>query len=130
MVFDAPAIERLDIPAYNWWNECLHGVGRAGVATVFPQAIGLAATWNSDLMHRIATNMFHPEHKQVVFVPRLGTPSQFTDPSYHLPHYYELWARWADKDNEFWYEAAAASREFFKKGRSPRDWGDARLCQL
>lgn len=55
MVFDAPAIERLDIPAYNWWNECLHGVARAGVATVFPQAIGLAATWNPDLVHRIAT---------------------------------------------------------------------------
>jgi beta-glucosidase len=55
MVFDAPAIERLGIPAYNWWNECLHGVGRAGVATVFPQAIGLAATWNPDLIHQIAT---------------------------------------------------------------------------
>ncbi len=55
MVFDAPAIERLDVPKYNWWNECLHGVGRAGVATVFPQAIGLAATWNPDLMHQMAT---------------------------------------------------------------------------
>ena len=44
MVYDAPAIERLGIPAYNWWNECLHGVGRAGVATVFPQAkIGRAS---------------------------------------------------------------------------------------
>ncbi len=55
MVFDAPAIERLGIPQYTWWNESLHGVGRAGVATVFPQAIGLAATWNPDLMHQIAT---------------------------------------------------------------------------
>jgi len=54
MVHDAPAIERLGIPAYNWWNECLHGVARAGAATVFPQAIGLAATWNPDLVHRIA----------------------------------------------------------------------------
>jgi len=54
MVFDAPAIERLDIPEYNWWNECLHGVGRAGLATVFPQAIGLAATWNPHLLHRLA----------------------------------------------------------------------------
>jgi beta-glucosidase len=54
MVYDAPAIERLGIPQYNWWNECLHGVGRAGVATVFPQAIGLAATWNPDLVHQIA----------------------------------------------------------------------------
>ena len=55
MGYGAPAIERLGIPAYNWWNECLHGVARAGVATVFPQAIGLAATWNTDLIHRIAT---------------------------------------------------------------------------
>ncbi len=54
MVHDAPAIERLGIPEYNWWNECLHGVARAGVATVFPQAIGLAATWNADVVHRIA----------------------------------------------------------------------------
>src|SRR5579859_403409 len=50
----APAIPRLGIPAYNWWNEALHGVARAGHATVFPQAIGLAATWDTDLMHRIA----------------------------------------------------------------------------
>ena len=42
MVYQSPAIERLGIPAYNWWNEALHGVARAGVATVFPQAIGLA----------------------------------------------------------------------------------------
>jgi beta-glucosidase len=55
MVYDAPAIERLEIPAHNWWNECLHGVGRAGVATVFPQAIGLAATWNIDLLGQVAT---------------------------------------------------------------------------
>ena len=44
--FDAPAIPRLGIPAYNWWNEALHGVARAGTATVFPQAIGMAATWD------------------------------------------------------------------------------------
>jgi beta-glucosidase len=50
----APAIPRLGIPAYNWWNEGLHGVARAGTATVFPQAIGLAATWDTDLMHRVA----------------------------------------------------------------------------
>ena len=50
----APAIARLNIPAYDWWNEALHGVARAGEATVFPQAIGLAATWDTDLMSRIA----------------------------------------------------------------------------
>lgn len=55
MLHGAPAIPRLGIPAYNWWNECLHGVARAGVATVFPQAIGLAAMWNTKRMHEIAT---------------------------------------------------------------------------
>jgi beta-glucosidase len=50
----APAIPRLNIPAYDWWNEALHGVARAGEATVFPQAIGMAATWDTDLMHRVA----------------------------------------------------------------------------
>lgn len=48
------AVERLGIPEYDWWNECLHGVGRAGRATVFPQAIGLAATFDEDLVHRVA----------------------------------------------------------------------------
>ena len=48
-LYDAPAIPRLGVPAYNWWNECLHGVARAGLATVYPQAIGLAATWDVDL---------------------------------------------------------------------------------
>lgn len=57
MQYDAPAIERLGIPAYNWWNECLHGVGRAGLATVFPQAIGMAASWNDTLMHQVATTI-------------------------------------------------------------------------
>src|ERR1044071_1973965 len=44
LMSDSPGIERLDVPRYNWWNESLHGVARAGRATVFPQAIGLAAT--------------------------------------------------------------------------------------
>ncbi len=54
MMNAAPAIPRLGIPAYDWWNEALHGVARAGLATVFPQAIGLAATWDTALEHRIA----------------------------------------------------------------------------
>lgn len=55
MMYDSPAIERLDVPAYNWWNECLHGVARAGRATVFPQAIGMAATFDEDLIYRVST---------------------------------------------------------------------------
>lgn len=52
--FDAPAIERLGIPAYNWWNESLHGVARGGTATVFPQAIGMAAMFDDELLEKIA----------------------------------------------------------------------------
>jgi len=54
LLHEAPAIERLGIPSYNWWNECLHGVARAGIATIFPQAIGLAATFDQGLVGRIA----------------------------------------------------------------------------
>ena len=54
-VHAARAIPRLGVPEYNWWNECLHGVGRAGVATVFPQAIGMAASFDEELMGRVAT---------------------------------------------------------------------------
>lgn len=55
LMHTAPAIERLGVPAYNWWNECLHGVGRAGRATVFPQAIGMAASFDPELMQQVGT---------------------------------------------------------------------------
>src|SRR5215471_19815037 len=55
MMNAAPAIKRLDVPEYNWWNECLHGVARSGLATVFPQAIGLGATWDQGMMLRVST---------------------------------------------------------------------------
>ena len=55
MRYDAPEIKRLGVPAYNWWNECLHGVARAGEATVFPQGIGMGATWNAPLIFEMGT---------------------------------------------------------------------------
>ena len=55
MLDQSPAIARLGIPAYSWWNEALHGVGRSAPATVFPQAIGLGATFDSELALREAT---------------------------------------------------------------------------
>jgi len=54
MKYDSPAIERLGIPAYNWWNEALHGVARIGMATVFPQAISMAASFNAELLYEVA----------------------------------------------------------------------------
>ena len=52
-IYQSPAIERLGIKAYNWWNEALHGVARAGTATVFPQAVGMAAAFDEDLMEQV-----------------------------------------------------------------------------
>jgi beta-glucosidase len=57
LVHVADSIPRLGVPAYNWWNEGLHGVARAGVATVFPQAIGMAATFDEPLMHQIGSTI-------------------------------------------------------------------------
>jgi len=55
MLDNAPGLPHLGVPPYGWWNEALHGVARAGVATVFPQAIGLAADWDTDLLHEVAS---------------------------------------------------------------------------
>jgi oligosaccharide reducing-end xylanase len=67
----------------------------------------------------IATDLFDPAAKQVVFVPS-GRNSTFTDPSYHLPAYYELWADWAAEDNAFWKDAATVSRAFFHQAADPQ----------
>lgn len=66
----------------------------------------------------VITNMFSKKEKQVVFVP-VGNADDFTDPSYHLPHFYES-ARWADRNNQFWCEAATTSRQFLKKVVHPK----------
>lgn len=67
---------------------------------------------------KVVTNMFNKRWKQVVFVPA-GEADDFTDPSYHLPHFYELWKLWADTNQHFWGEAAVASRAFLKKAVHP-----------
>src|SRR5256884_2482136 len=69
MMDRGPAIDRLAIPEYNWWNEGLHGVARSGLATVFPQAIGFAATWDSSLVFRMASvisDEFRAKHEDYV----------------------------------------------------------------
>ncbi|MFC1642700.1 glycoside hydrolase family 3 C-terminal domain-containing protein [Myxococcota bacterium] len=83
---EAPAIRRLGIPAYNWWNEALHGVARAGTATVFPQSIGLAATWNPDLMKRMAVaiaNEGRAKHHESI---RHGDRSLYTGLTFFGPN--------------------------------------------
>ena len=84
------------------------------------QAILYTMLHKEDTKSDLATNMFDAETKQVVFVPKIGRASTYTDPSYHLPAYYELWARWASHDNQFWSDAAQVSREYFKKAANPQ----------
>ncbi len=86
MLFDAPAIERLDVAKHNWWNECLHGVGRAGVATVFPQAIGLAATWNPDLIHQVATTISDEARAKHHEADRRGIREIYTGLTFWTPN--------------------------------------------
>jgi oligosaccharide reducing-end xylanase len=64
------------------------------------------------------TNIFNKKAKQVVFVPS-GEADDFTDPSYHLPHFYELWTRWADKESQFWKDVTDTSRAYLKRAVHP-----------
>ena len=75
---DAPAIPRLGVPAYEWWNEALHGVARAGAATVFPQAIGLAATFDVPLMTEVATAISDEGARQAPRVRRAAGSASAT----------------------------------------------------
>ena len=86
MLHEAPAIDRLGVPEYNWWNECLHGVARAGVATVFPQAIGLAATWDTALIKTVATAISdegRAKHRDAV---RRGNRAQYFGLTFWTPN--------------------------------------------
>lgn len=69
--------------------------------------------------HGNVTDMFNKKNRLVVFVP-VTQADRFTDPSYQLPGYYELWARWADRDNNFWREAADSSRQLLKNAANPK----------
>jgi oligosaccharide reducing-end xylanase len=79
--------------------------------------------------HDGVTNMFNGKEHLVVFVPDVQS-SEFTDPSYQLPHFYELWARWTDKDKQFWCDAAAASRRLLKNAADSTTGLTPDYCQF
>jgi len=83
---DAPGIERIGLPAYNYWNEALHGVARMGLATVFPQAICLAATFDVDLMHRVATAISDEGRCKYAAAQREGTSTWYAGLTYWSPN--------------------------------------------
>ena len=83
---ESPAISRLGIPAYNWWNEALHGVARAGEATVFPQAIGLAATFNDSLVEEVAKTISTEARAKYNLASASGNRSQYLGLSFWSPN--------------------------------------------
>lgn len=86
MLYNSPAIERLGIPEYNWWNECLHGVGRAGNATVFPQAIGMAATFNEDLIFEVSSAISDEARAKHNAAINKGNRRQYTGLTFWTPN--------------------------------------------
>ena len=83
---DAPAVKRLGIPAYNWWNEALHGVARNGRATVFPQAIGLAASWNRALAHEVADAISTEARAKHHYAARRDSHQQYQGLTFWTPN--------------------------------------------
>lgn len=84
--YNSPAISRLGIPAYNWWNEALHGVARFGRATVFPEPIGMAATFDPDLIFRVAdaiSDEVRAKHNAAI---QIGSTAQYTGLSVWAPN--------------------------------------------
>ena len=86
MLANSPAVEHLGIPAYHWWNECLHGVARAGRATVFPQAIGMAAAFDPDLMYRVGQTIAEEGRAKYNAAVRSGLRGQYRGLTYWTPN--------------------------------------------
>jgi beta-glucosidase len=126
MMNAAPGIPRLGIPQYDWWNECLHGVGRAGIASVFPQAIGLAATWNTALMHRVATVISDEARAKHHEAPRKGVHDIYYGLTFWSPNINQFrdprWGRGQETYGEDPYLTARMGVAFVKglQGDDPK----------
>ena len=86
MMNNTPAIPRLHIPEYNWWNECLHGVARSGIATIFPQPIGMAATFDDGLVHQAAIAISDEARAMYNAAMKKGYHAQFGGLSFWTPN--------------------------------------------
>jgi beta-glucosidase len=118
MLHDAPAVTRLGIPAYNFWSEGLHGVARAGVATVFPQAIGLAATWSPRRLHAVAVTIADEARAKHHEFARQGSHGIYEGLTYFSPNVNVFrdprWGRGQETYGECPYLTARMAVEFCK----------------
>lgn len=83
---DSPAIERLGIPAFNWWSEALHGVGRNGIATIFPACIGMASSFDDDMIESVFTAVGDEARAKNTLARRNGNPGQYRGISFWTPN--------------------------------------------
>jgi len=86
MVHNSKAIERLGVPSYNWWNEALHGVARNGKATVFPQAIGMAATFDNTLIKKVASTISDEARAKHHTAIKLGNRTRYSGLTFWTPN--------------------------------------------
>ena len=85
MTSEAAAIPRLDVPDYHWWSEALHGIARNGKATIFPQAIGMGATWDVDLISRVANAISDEARAKYDIAQKLGNHSKYAGLTFWSP---------------------------------------------
>ena len=122
----APAIPRLGIPEYDWWNEALHGVAASGIATVFPQAIGLGATFNPRLINRVATVISEEARAKYHEAQRRGNRNRFYGLTFWSPNINIFrdprWGRGQETYGEDPYLTARLGVEFVKglQGDNPK----------
>ena len=86
MMDTSPAIERLGIPQFQWWNEALHGIGRNGFATVFPIPMGMAASWADALLHKVFTAVSDEARVKAQQAKRSGDIKRYQSLSYWTPN--------------------------------------------
>ncbi|RYY66826.1 MAG: glycosyl hydrolase, partial [Chitinophagaceae bacterium] len=122
---NSPAVPRLKIAAYNWWNEALHGVARAGLATVFPQAIAMAATFNDSLHEAVADAISTEGRAKFNLNTALGRNTQYMGLTYWSPNINIFrdprWGRGQETYGEDPFLTAAMGAAFVKgiQGRDP-----------
>jgi beta-glucosidase len=126
LVHTAPGIDRLGVPAYNWWNECLHGVARAGKATVFPQAMSMAAAFDEPLMQRVADAISDEARAKHHAALKIDNRGQYFGLTYWTPNINIFrdprWGRGQETYGECPYLTARLGVAFIKglQGDNPR----------
>ncbi len=132
LIYDSRSVERLGIPSYNWWNEALHGVARAGLATVFPQAIGMAASFDKKLIYKVATAIADEARAKYNAAQEEGDHGIYKGLTFWSPNINIFrdprWGRGQETYGEDPYLTAAMGTEFVKGLQGDGEFMKAAAC--